>query len=110
MRRVLAVAWFLGMASAAAGQSAPLHQRQCVPTGEVGAGDLKRVTITWKQSFPNSKYAVIGSVADTSTSAAALQLSHIVLPLSPSSASAVVVNNSPGQARSGLLCLDATAN
>jgi hypothetical protein len=98
-----------GATRMALAQGAPLHQRQCVPTGEVEAADLKKVTITWKKAFPDANYSVIGSVADSSPSAAALQLNHILLPLSPTSASAIVMNNSPGQARSGIVCLDAEA-
>jgi hypothetical protein len=116
IRLLFAGAWMVTtLATTASGQTAQagpgtaLHQRQCVATGEIAAGDLKRVTLTWKQPFANADYAVVGSVADASTSAAALQLSHILIPHTPTTASAIVINNSPGQARSGLLCLDAWA-
>ena len=89
-------------------QSPPTHERQCVPTGEIPAGDARTITVTWKRPFATSAYDIIGSVAEAGDSRKAIELGHIVMPHSPSEAAAVVYNRDAGAAESGVLCLDAT--
>lgn len=85
----------------------PIHQRQCVTTGEIPAGNARKVTVTWRESFATADYDVIGSVSDPTDRADAIELSHIITPQTPDSTSAVVWNRDATATHAGLLCLDA---
>ena len=101
------------LAHSAAGVQTPqkvpvTHERQCVATGEIAPGDARTITVTWKQPFATGAYDVIGSVS-AGDDLQAIELAHVVVPNTPASAAAVVVNRNASAAQSGLLCLDATA-
>ena len=85
------------------------HERQCVPTGEIAPGDARTITVTWKHPFATGEYEIIGSVAEPGDSVQAIELAHVVLPSTPTTAAAVVYNRNAGAAQSGILCLDASA-
>lgn len=84
------------------------HERQCVPTGEIPPGDARTVTVTWKQPFATGEYDIVGAVSEPGDSGQAIELGHIVIPHSPTTAAAVVFNRSAKAAQAGILCLDAT--
>jgi len=85
------------------------HERQCVPTGEIPAGDARTITVNWKHPFATGEYDTIGSVSESGESRQAIELGHIVVPHTPTTAAAVVFNRSANAAQSGVLCLDASA-
>jgi hypothetical protein len=85
----------------------PIHERQCVATGDVPAGSVRKVTVKWNRPFPTTSYTVIGSVSD-STDGDSIELSHVVAPYGPDTVAAVVSNHDAGAAHSGILCLDAS--
>ncbi len=87
----------------------PTHARQCVATGEIAPGDARTITVTWKHAFATSAYDVIGSVSEPGDSLQAIELAHVVIPSTPTTAAAVVFNRNPSAAQSGVLCLDASA-
>ncbi len=106
------------MLAAASGVSAiqapvpepPTHERQCVATGAIPAGDARRVTVAWTRPFATAKYEVIGSVCDSTNGDQSLELSHLIVPYTPQAASAIVFNRDTRAAHSGVLCLDASAD
>ncbi len=85
----------------------PTHERQCVATGDVPAGSVRRVTVKWDRPFPTGSYTVIGSVSD-STDGDSIELNHVVAPYDPEAVAAVVFNHDATAAHSGILCLDAS--
>jgi len=85
------------------------HERQCVPTGEIPPGDARTITVIWGHPFATEAYEVIGAVSEAGESRQAIELAHIVMPHTPTTAAAVVFNRDPSAAQSGLLCLDASA-
>lgn len=85
----------------------PNHERQCVATGDVPAGSVRRVTVKWNRPFPTASYTVIGSVSDSSDGDS-IELSHVVAPYAPDTVAAVVSNHDASAPHSGVLCLDAT--
>ncbi len=102
------------LASSAFGVQTPqklpaTHERQCVPTGEIAPGDARTITVTWKHPFATGQYEIIGSVAEPGDSLQAIELAHVVVPSTPTTAAAVVFNRNPNAAQSGILCLDASA-
>lgn len=84
------------------------HERQCVPTGEIPPGDARTITLTWKHPFATGDYDIIGAVSEPGDSGQAIELGHIVIPHSPTAASAVVYNRNAKGPQSGVLCLDAS--
>jgi len=84
------------------------HERQCVPTGEIPPGDARTITMTWKHPFATGDYAIVGAVSEPGDSGQAIELGHIVIPHTPTTAAAVVYNRNAKGAQSGVLCLDAT--
>jgi len=86
----------------------PTHERQCVPTGEIAPGDARTITVTWKHPFATGAYEIIGSVAEPGESLQAIELAHVVIPSTPTTAAAVVYNRNANAAQSGILCLDAS--
>ena len=102
------------LASSALGVQTPqklpaIHERQCVPTGEIAPGGARTITVTWKHPFATSEYEIIGSVAEPGDSLQAIELAHVVIPSTPTAAAAVVFNRNADAAQSGILCLDASA-
>ena len=85
------------------------HERQCVPTGEIPPGDARTIAVTWKHPFETSEYDIIGAVSESGDSGQAIELGHIVIPHTPTTAAAVVFNRNATAAQSGVLCLDASA-
>jgi len=85
------------------------HERQCVPTGEIPPGDARTIAVTWKHPFATGEYDIIGAVSESGDSGQAIELGHIVIPHTPTTAAAVVFNRNPAAAQSGVLCLDASA-
>ena len=85
------------------------HERQCVPTGEIPPGDARTITVTWKHPFATGEYDIIGSVSESGEGGQAIELGHIVIPHTPTTAAAVVFNRNDKAAQSGVLCLDASA-
>ena len=85
----------------------PTHERQCVATGDVPAGSVRRVTVKWSRPFPTGSYTVIGSVSD-SADGDSIELSHVVAPYDPEAVAAVVANHDASAVHSGILCLDAS--
>ena len=85
------------------------HERQCVPTGEIPAGDARTITVTWKHPFATGEYGIVGSVSEPGDSSHAIELSHIVIPHTARTAAAVVLNRNAEAAQAGVLCLDASA-
>ena len=85
------------------------HERQCVPTGEIPPGDVRTIAVTWKHPFATGEYDIIGAVSESGDSGQAIELGHIVIPHTPTTAAAVVFNRNAKAAQSGILCLDATA-
>ena len=88
----------------------PTHERQCVATGDIPAGNARRVTVAWKQPFATTEYTVIGTVADSAAGDQSLELSHVVVPFSARATSAIVFNRDAGAAHAGILCLDAAVD
>ena len=86
------------------------HERQCVPTGTIDAGASRTITVTWKHPFASGQYDIIGSVEESGNSPQALELAHVVIPSTPTTAAAVVSNRNTGAAESGILCLDASVH
>ena len=84
------------------------HERQCISTGEIGPGEARTITVTWKHPFATGTYDVIGSVAEPGDSLPAIELAHVVVPSTPTAAAAVVINRNSSAVQSGMLCLDAT--
>lgn len=84
------------------------HERQCVPTGEIPPGDARTVTVTWKHPFATGEYDTVGAVSEPGDSGQAIELGHIVIPHTPTTAQAVVFNRNTAAAQSGVLCLDAS--
>ena len=84
------------------------HERQCVPTGEIPPGDGRTIVVTWKHPFASGAYAIIGSVSEAGSNPQAIELGHIVIPNTPTTAAAVVFNRNASAPQSGLLCLDAS--
>ena len=84
------------------------HERQCVPTGEIPPGDARTIAVTWKHPFATGEYDIIGAVSESGDSGQAIELGHIVIPHTPTSAAAVVFNRNAKAAQSGVLCLDAS--
>ena len=84
------------------------HERQCVPTGEIPPGDARTIVVTWKHPFATGDYAIIGAVSEPGDSGQAIELGHIVIPNTPTTAAAVVYNRNAKGTQSGVLCLDAT--
>jgi len=84
------------------------HERQCVPTGEIPPGDGRTIVVNWKHPFATGTYDIIGSVSEAGNSPQAIELGHIVIPHTPTTAAAVVFNRNTGAPQSGLLCLDAS--
>jgi len=89
-------------------ETPPAHERQCVPTGEIPPGDARTITLTWKHPFASDDYNIIGAVSEPGDSSQAIELGHIVIPHSPTTASAVVYNRNAQGVQSGVLCLDAS--
>ena len=85
------------------------HERQCVATGEIPPGDARTVSVTWKQPFATGEYDIVGAVSEPGDSGQAIELGHIVIPHTPTTAAAVVFNRNANAAQSGVLCLDASA-
>jgi len=85
------------------------HERQCVPTGEIPPGDARTITVTWKHPFASGEYDIIGSVSEAGENGQAIELGHIVIPHTPTTAAAVVFNRNAKAKESGILCLDASA-
>jgi len=114
MRGLIGIGILLSNAVCALGvqtpyQGPPTHERQCVPTGEIPPGDARTITVTWKRPFATGEYDTIGSVAESGDSPQAIELGHIVLPHTPTTAAAIVFNRNATAPQSGLLCLDASA-
>jgi len=84
------------------------HERQCVPTGEIPPGDARTITVTWKHPFATGEYDIVGSVSEPGDSGQAIELGHIVIPHTPTTAAAVVFNRNAKAAQSAVLCLDAS--
>jgi len=84
------------------------HERQCVPTGEIPPGDGRTIGVTWKHPFTSGAYTIIGSVSEAGSNPQAIELGHIVIPNTPTTAAAVVFNRDASAPQSGLLCLDAS--
>jgi len=111
---VMCVGAAVGVVKVASGVQAPhaipaTHERQCVSTGKIPPGDARTITVAWKHAFATENYNIIGSVAESGDSAQAIELSHIVIPHSPTTAAAVVLNRNATEAESAVLCLDASA-
>jgi hypothetical protein len=85
------------------------HERQCVPTGEIAPGDARTITVTWTHPFATGEYNIIGAVSEPGDSSQAIELGHIVIPHTPTTAAAVVYNRNAKGTQSGVLCLDASA-
>ncbi|MFI5366934.1 MAG: hypothetical protein ACHQ4J_15070 [Candidatus Binatia bacterium] len=85
------------------------HERQCVPTGEIAPGDARTITVTWNQPFATGAYDIIGSVSEPGDNLQAIELAHVVIPSTPTTAAAVVLNRNTNAPQSGILCLDASA-
>ena len=86
----------------------PVHERQCVSTGDIPAGSARTVTVKWSRPFATGSYTVIGSVSDADNGERSIELSHVVMPYAPGEAAAVVFNRDGNTAHAGLLCLDAS--
>ncbi|HVN84180.1 MAG TPA: hypothetical protein VMW17_04960 [Candidatus Binatia bacterium] len=89
-------------------EAPPVHERQCVATGDVPAGGARRVTVKWSRPFPSGAYNVIGSVSDAAESEQSIELSHVVTPYTPDEVTAVVFNRDLNGVHAGLVCLDAS--
>ena len=84
------------------------HERQCVPTGQVPPGDARTITVTWKHPFATGDYGVVGSVSEPGDSLQAIELSHIVIPHTPTTTQAIVLNRNASAPQAGIVCLDAS--
>jgi hypothetical protein len=112
---VLMIGVAVWSAAGALGVQAPhdvpaTHERQCVPTGEIPPGNARTITVTWKHPFATGVYNIIGAVSESGDSGQAIELGHIVIPHTPTTAAAVVLNRDAKAAQSGILCLDASTD
>jgi hypothetical protein len=85
------------------------HERQCVATGEIPPGDARTITVTWKHPFASGEYDIIGSVSESGDRREAIELGHIVIPHTPTTAAAIVLNRNATETHSAILCLDASS-
>ncbi len=98
-----------GVLAIQAPQEVPVtHERQCVSTGEIPSGDARTITVTWKHPFATNEYGIIGSVSEAGDKRQAIEMGHIVIPHTATTAAAVVFNLSDDGPQSGILCLDAS--
>ena len=87
----------------------PTHERQCVPTGEIPPGNARTIAVNWRHPFATGQYDIVGAVSEPGDDRQAIELAHIVIPHTSTTAAAVVFNRNANAAQSGVLCLDASA-
>ncbi|HXQ20929.1 MAG TPA: hypothetical protein VN812_04600 [Candidatus Acidoferrales bacterium] len=85
------------------------HERQCVPTGEIPPGVARTIAVNWRHPFATGEYDIVGSVSEPGDDRQAIELAHIVMPHTPTMATAVVFNRNANAPQSAVLCLDASA-
>jgi len=90
-------------------QAPVTHERQCVSTGAIPPGDARTITVTWKHPFATGNYDIIGSVSESGERREAIELGHIVIPHTPTTAEAIVLNRNATETQSAILCLDASS-
>ena len=110
---VLSLGTVVWSAAATFGVQAPYqkpatHERQCVSTGQIPPGDARTITVTWKHPFATGEYGIVGSVSEPGESRQAIELGHIVVPHTPTTAQAIVLNHNASAPQAGILCLDAS--
>ena len=113
LRLLVSIGMLIGLSTSAWGFQREFdvpatHERQCVPTGEIPPGDVRTIAVTWKHPFATGEYDIIGAVSESGDSGQAIELGHIVIPHTPTTAAAVVFNRNTTAAQSGILCLDAS--
>lgn len=85
------------------------HERQCVPTGEIPPGAARTIAVNWRHPFATGEYDIVGSVSGAGDDRQTIELAHIVMPHTPTTAAAVVFNRNASAPQSAVLCLDASA-
>ena len=113
LRLLVSLGMVIGLTTSAWGfqrafEAPATHERQCVSTGEIPPGDARTITVTWRHPFATGHYDIIGAVSESGDSVQAIELGHIVMPHTPTTAAAVVYNRNAQSAQSGVLCLDAS--